>query len=416
MFSQPRAITLAMAINASVSNYQTSARILDFLLAVHSKESVKIINSFLLTSFLMVTLAMPRTTHAEYQGLRLASVASIPGAKRKNSENVAAEISRFDVAAAVMSLSFSPTTGDLAVATFANPHIEIWKWDRGPRLVRTLINPDGTGIDTRADGMVYSPDGAMLAVTHGISSVSTGRSIIRIFDPTSGAIVTDIFEPQGGGANSGVVFSLDGSLLIRSYNRAERFLGDQIIVQRAGTWEPLWGLRLIPLYPTSISLSRSGEMLAVAGITLGPGIINRGQVIIVDLVRRQVLRTIDNVFANNVQIERVAWSSDGVHLAVGGRVGGNAEQSAVIIFDTTSGEATAHETAKEAVVTALRYTSDGKYLIESGIDHSVMIWNGTHTTLLQQIKDQDCYALAVSHDDKYLAIGDGSHVTIWKLI
>jgi WD40 repeat protein len=334
----------------------------------------------------------------------------------RDNGNVAQETTRFGTSGDVMSLSFSPSARELAVSTFANPHIEIWKWDKQPQLIRKLDNPDGTGIDTRADGVVYSPDGTLLAVTHGISSVDTGRSIIRIFDPRSGSIVTDITEPHGGGAHSGIAFSLDGRLLIRSYDRAERFAGDQVIIQRTDTWQPAWGLRIIPLYPTTISLGRSGDLLAVGGITLGPGIINRGQVMIIDLARRQVIRTIDHVFANNIQVERVAWSSDGTQIAVGGRVDGNAEQNAIVVFDATSGEPTAQETAKEAVVTALRYTSDGKYLIESGVDHSVMIWDGRHTRLLQQIKNQDCYALAVSHDDKYLAIGDGSHVTIWKLL
>jgi WD40 repeat protein len=189
-----------------------------------------------------------------------------------------------------------------------------------------------------------------------------------------------------------------------------------LMVEDINTWNTLWSMHLIPLHPTSLALSPDNKNVAVGGITLGPGVSNRAQIVIVDLAARQIVRTIDNAFALGVGVERMEWSPDGSSLAVGARVGGSFKgPDAVKIFDAKTGDVVAEEPALAALVTALRYTANGKYLIEAGIDGAIRIWDGSHKNLLQTLPGRDCYALAVSRSGSYLAAGNGNRVTVWRL-
>lgn len=75
----------------------------------------------------------------------------------------------------------------------------------------------------------------------------------------------------------------------------------------------------------------------------------------------------------------------------------------------------ASEPSVPAHVTGLRYTSNGKYLVESGLEDGVRIWDGQHKAMLHAIHAKYDNAIAVSRDGAYLAIGDAARVTVWKL-
>jgi WD40 repeat protein len=169
------------------------------------------------------------------------------------------------------------------------------------------------------------------------------------------------------------------------------------------------------MYPNSLALSPDGKMAAVGGQTLGPGVVNTARIVIIDLSARKVARTMNDALPQGA-VQQLAWHPDGIHLAAGGIVGEDSDKAdAVRIFDVSSGEIVAGEGHGSAHIWALRYTRNGKYLIESGFGKTVRIWDGQHRQLLQEIPAKNSYALAVSQDSTSLAVGDGRKVTIWRL-
>jgi WD40 repeat protein len=164
----------------------------------------------------------------------------------------------------------------------------------------------------------------------------------------------------------------------------------------------------------SLAVSPHGDLAAVGGITLGLGISHKAQILIIDLTSRQIVRTIDNAFPPENQVEQLAWSADGAHIAASGIVGGSYSiPDAVRVFNVAAGAQVAGEPINPAHGFGLRYTA---YLIECGIAEEVRIWDAQHKVLLQTIPAAHAHAIAVSRDSTFLAIGDGRRISIWKLI
>ena len=119
-------------------------------------------------------------------------------------------------------------------------------------------------------------------------------------------------------------------------------------------------------------------------------------------------------------VGQLAWSPDGASIAAG-VTGTNSEGLDVVrIFNAQSGEQVANETGPLGThIRGLRYTPDGKYLLEAGIGHSLKIWDGQHQKLLQEIAGSgQVSSIAVSKDSHYFAFGmlnDGdTRVQVWK--
>jgi WD40 repeat protein len=88
--------------------------------------------------------------------------------------------------------------------------------------------------------------------------------------------------------------------------------------------------------------------------------------------------------------------------------GGPLKTAGIIFLDIVTGAILSKEISDQNNhVRVLRYTMDGRYLIESGIRDTVEIWDAKHERLLQEICSQPS-AGAVSSDGKYLALGGGS--------
>jgi WD40 repeat protein len=220
---------------------------------------------------------------------------------------------------------------------------------------------------------------------------------------------------MGGGGYTRIAFTADGKLLVRTFDSGRPPDRYQFMVHNTESFEQVWGLSLAPLYPHSLALSPDGKMAAVGGQTLGPGVAHTARIVIVDLSRKKIVRTIDGALQEGA-VEQVTWHPDGVYLAAGGIVGEDSDKAdAVRIFDVSSGEVVNREGMGSAHIWALRYTGNGRYLIESGFGKTVRIWDGLHRQLLQEIPAKDCYALAVSRDSSSLAMSDGRKVTIWTL-
>lgn len=158
-----------------------------------------------------------------------------------------------------------------------------------------------------------------------------------------------------------------------------------------------------------------------------------------DLARRTIVRTIQNTV--DFDFGQIGWSQDGVYLTAIGRRGwdgsanidihGNADEAftsgldTVMVFDAHTGKQIAGEQLGDKKysgnieLASLRYTPDGKYLIEGvhnglGSGSGVKIWDGQHRELLQEISGE-VSGLAVSRDSHYFAIGEVGKTIVWQL-
>ena len=91
----------------------------------------------------------------------------------------------------------------------------------------------------------------------------------------------------------------------------------------------------------------------------------------------------------------------------------------VMVFDAHTGKQIAGDQLEDIAGTSLRYTPDGKYLIEGfmngrGSGRGVRIWDGQHRELLQEIPGE-VSGLAVSRDGHYLAVGEVGKTVVWQL-
>lgn len=186
-----------------------------------------------------------------------------------------------------------------------------------------------------------------------------------------------------------------------------QFPGDTFIVYSTDTWQPVWGLRTVPFQLGALAISPDGKFVAVGGMVI-PGGHNYTQITIVDMAKHAIVHTIQSPL-----VTQLAWSPDGVHITAAG-VGMNGDD-AIRIFDAQSGKLVAREPFEGHAL--IRYTPDGKYLIESG-EAGLRIWDGQHRELLQEIpRDGKNYAdsLAVSRDGRFFAASFYTNVLIWQL-
>jgi WD40 repeat protein len=79
-----------------------------------------------------------------------------------------------------------------------------------------------------------------------------------------------------------------------------------------------------------------------------------------------------------------------------------AAEDGVRIYDIRSGAVISTETV-ESSRPRIRYTRDGKYLIEA-VGKKLEIWDGSHQHLLQTMKGE-VPNIAVSSDGRYMALG-----------
>lgn len=154
------------------------------------------------SQFLLATLA------AVLAGCGASSASStevVPIASGANPDKgpVAKRVSEFRESFDVGGLDFSPDGEQIAVnAALVGPDVHIWSWRDRPSIVRTLALPLPT------DGgraIVYNPAGTLLAVGHERSA--PGSEIIRIWNPKTGALVTEIAEAGGASGVMGLGFS-----------------------------------------------------------------------------------------------------------------------------------------------------------------------------------------------------------------
>jgi WD40 repeat protein len=298
-------------------------------------------------------------------------VKSLFESKGKTSKDVAVKVAELpeEYKINVRGLDFSADGKHLAVVS-EGEKINIWDW-QGKRIVNTLQQTQGAGL--AADPVRYSPNARLLVACN---SQAASDIAARIWNTDTWEIAHDIVDHAPGGCNA-MGFTPDGKSLIRVLDRLPEFPQDTLVIYDTNTWQPVWGLRTAPLHAQALAISPEGNFIALAGYVSGADPVQR-QVVIVDMKQRTISRTTQSTI-----IHSLAWSPDGAHLAVIG--------SEVQIFDADSGRLMVEEQfAGGGAHKSLRFTPDGKYLIEGdmngkGTGLGVRIWDGQHRELLQEI-------------------------------
>jgi WD40 repeat protein len=341
---------------------------------------------------------------------------------------VATKVAEFKEDGDVVCLQFSPDNKQLATTPYSTDHVHLWEWQGRTRMERTLMKPPGT-VGLSSECLRYSPDGLRLAVAHAIASDEYGASVVDIFDPKTGALVHKIPEARLGGARTRIEFSPDGKLLVRTFDSDNRSKTGQFLVHRTDTWEVVWSMSTLPLDIHTLALTRDGNLAAVSGDLFSSSKAVSAQTLIIDIAQRKVIHTFDPIFEPGVPVDVLAWNPDGNHLALGVYGAGFSAGGGLIdypaepvkILDTSTGQVVGSEAMSPTSITGLRYTSDGKYLVESGYSTGLRgtgmarIWDGQHQRLLQEIPVKESFAVTISRDNRYLAVSDQRHVSIWTL-
>jgi len=315
-----------------------------------------------------------------------------------NSADVATKVATLDEDGEILGLDFSPDGKHLAATPFNSATVHIWDW-QGNNLERTLKRDTGTNVAV-TQPVRYSPDGKLLVVCHTRNRET--NIVARIWNSDTWNVVHDIVEP-GSYSCEAMEFLLDGKSSIRVMaDSVWGYTGDNIIVYDTSSWEIIWKLNTQQFLPSTLALSPDNKLVAISGEEYKGGkglpITIQGKIAIVDMAQHNITHTIT---INNGKRGALAWSPDGVHLAYENKDG-------VEIFDARTGVRVIEEKKEsDRSDVHVRYTPDGKYLIESDFGKGgtrVRIWDGQHQKLLQEIKAiPGC--IAVSRDGRFLAMG-----------
>jgi WD40 repeat protein len=311
-----------------------------------------------------------------------------------------------------LGLDFDVDGGHIAVESFSGK-IQIWNW-RNKRVEKTLDMPKGFGNGMSTNPISYSPDGLLLSVC---DASGADGVVTRIWSTTTWVISKDLIEPTSG-ICSGLGFTPDGRQFIRTADTGGT-RGDNLIAYAVDSWQRVWGLPMPGFMPVSVAISPNGEEAAVAGtIFVAPqGVSDPVQrsvqqrlvanVNIVDLKQRKIVKVIETS-----AMGPLAWSPDGTRLAIAG--------GSVEIFDHSSGQKLLEEKIQNSGRMNVRFTPNGRYLIESDVNGSgkglgVKIWDSQRQKMLQHIAAGDVGSIAVSRAGKYLAVGETGRTTIWQI-
>lgn len=326
--------------------------------------------------------------------------------KRKPIKDVAVKIAELpdQYNITVPALDFS-LDGKLLAVRSTYQTINIWDWQE-KRIVHSLELAKGADSMT-TEPLRFSPDGRLLVACH---SRGVGHVVVRIWRTDTWDILHDIVDDIPGSGCNAVGFTPDGKWLIRVLDRIPKFPQDALFVYDTSTWQLAWGLQAKYFHSYALAISPNGKLLALGGELIDGGPIKR-QIAIVDMEQRAIVRTIQDGGVMD-RSSRLAWSPDGAYLTGAGGGGG------VQIFDVQTGQQVVDvKPSWETALTSLRYTPDGKYLIE-GIMTGLKtgwgkIWDSQHRELLQEIPG-NVGSIAVSRDGRYLATGVEGKTIVWQ--
>jgi WD40 repeat protein len=241
-------------------------------------------------------------------------------------------------------VAISPDGKQIAAATFRS--VKIWDAVTGQEL------PFPTGQTDPVGSLAYSPDGKRL-----VGSASNG---LTVWDLDRGQVILTL---RGHGAGTGVkvAYSSDGKRIISGGT-------DQMIK----FWDAESGLELLSLrHPGpvgALSLTPDGKRLATTGWGANP-------VKLWDMDRTQDVHILPAGFWG---VRRVVYSPDGKRLAGEDQGGG----TAIWLWDTEKGRDLALLQGHTDRLAGFDFSPDGKYLLSTGRDKVVNLWDVEKGTII----------------------------------
>lgn len=326
----------------------------------------------------------------------------------------------------VNGMDFSPDGSMLAVATA--DHVNVWAV-RGGRLLHTFEAAD-SGLNLASQAIRFSPNGLYLATCHGRSQ---DGGIVRIWSTQTWSYVRDIKGPHGC---ESLAFTPDNRSMLVAELTTPTSSEESLVAYDTDTDQELWGIRTGTFYVHTLAVSTNGMFAAIGGRVLNPAswnlsgppptfgnppLANMPLIGIVDLRTHKLVRLIPH--AVNQTFGNMDWKPDGSLLATIGDRDWDGQKyvgspDTVAIIDVNTGELVSSETLK-AGHSSIRYTRDGKYLLEGDstglrVGWGLRIWTGDHRSLVQTVPGEFDH-LAASKDGHLFATDDSGWVSLFEL-
>jgi len=337
-------------------------------------------------------------------------------------------------------VAFSADSSRVITGTGFSDALEVWEWRQGTPEHHSLNT--GAGSHTGAKQLIaFSRDGRFMAAAHDPGrerpdSPTGDCKTIKVWNAKTESPLVDLDAFPAWCSSRGILFSNDGALLFQIEARRDacKESSEDIVAFSTRDWRRAWDVcvGIDKLEIQTLSISPDDKVIAIGALQFVernphpadlPLLRDHPVVCLIDVRTHRVIRVLDGSVPDDMWIGALAWSPDGKILAVGLKnTLGDSRTDAVRLIDPKSGNLIQSENAAYSDIEGLAYTSDGKYLVEGTVNKAVRIWDGSHQHLLQSIPvgwgsvfADPLNALALSPDNRYLAITQNDETTIYEL-
>ncbi len=323
----------------------------------------------------------------------------------------------------VFDLAWSPNGGRLVTAGLVDAKVwdaatgdELLTVTHGSVVASAAFGPDGTYVATGGtDGKARVWDSATGSLVHVLSAYGGGSCICDLeFTPNGRHLITGGSEdsvlwdigPQGSREQAtvagedtmnSVTYSPDGSLLLTTSSDGVATLWDassgravRTFPDHDASWDAAFG-------PDGRSFVTSGT---------------HGSPVVWDVTSGGATRVLDV----GGWIASVAVSPDGTTIATA--VGILGEQTALVLWDASSGERIATLDEDPGEINDLEFSPDGTLLAGASVTENVTVWELSSGEALRSLSagDEPLWGVAFSPDGEFLAAsGPGGTVKVWRV-